>query len=258
MNGYITNTSIGNYGRFANGAYQVAGVIGIARRNGLTPVFPQWQNHWARDAFGSKEDAEIYKHLVNPLPSIPDGVTFQDRAIEWGYYDLDLPQGNWNLSGHFQSTKYFEHCLDEVRWYLTFKDEPPQNDYVAIHVRLGDYDNAYHPRLDMTYYAPAMAQFADEKFLVFSDDIESARQMFGSKAEYSEGRDYLEDFKLMKRCKHFIIGNSSYSAMAAVLADHPDKKVIAPRPWFGHRYANINGEDIYNPDWDVITWDKAA
>lgn len=250
--------AIGNYGRFANGAYQVAGVIGIARRNGMTPVFPLWQNSWHRDAFGSQEDIDIYKHLVNPLPLIPDGVVFRDKAIEWGYHEVILPAGNWNLSGHFQSTKYFEHCLDEVRWQLRMKDEPEQNDYCAIHVRLGDYDDAYHPRLTMGYYGPAMSRFPGQKFIVFSDDINSAREMFGNAVEYSEGKDYLQDFKLMKRCRHFIIGNSSFSALAAVLGEHPDKQVIAPRPWFGPKYTSINGEDIYNPEWQIIDYRKAA
>jgi hypothetical protein len=255
MPSYLTNLSIGNYGRFANGAYQVCGVIGIARRNGMFPVFPLWRNLWHRDSFGSSEDIEIYKHLVNPLPSIPADLTFTYRLIEWGYHEIDLPAGNWNLSGHFQSAKYFEHCIDECRWQLRMKDEPPLNDYCAIHVRLGDYDDAYHPRLGLSYYEPAMAHFgSSQKFLVFSDDLAAAKQMFGDKYEYSEGRDYLADWKLLKSCHSFIIGNSSFSALAATLANQPDKQVVAPRPWFGPRYTQITADDIYSSDWKVIAW----
>lgn len=250
--------AIGNYGRFANGAWSIAGIIGIARRNGLTPVFPLWRNTWHRDAFGSQEDIDIYKHLVNPLPPIPEGVTFTDRFVDWGYHETILPAGNWNLTGHFQSSKYFSHCLEEVKWQLKMVDEPEQNDYVAVHIRLGDYDNNYHPRLDMDYYAPAMAQFPNDKFLVFSDSIDEAKNLFGNSVEYSEGRDYIQDFKLMKRCKSFIIGNSSYSALAAVLGEHPEKRVVAPRPWFGRAYCSITGEDIYEPDWSVINWEHAS
>lgn len=255
--GYLTNLSIGNYGRFANGAYQVAAVIGIARRNGLMPVFPLWRNTWHRDAFGSTEDIEIHRHLVNPLPSIPDGLKFQDRAIDWGYHDIDLPAGNWNITGHFQSSRYFAHCLEEVRWQLRMKDELPQNERVAIHIRLGDYDNGYHPRLDARYYAPAIAMFPDDKFLVFSDDLVGASgrliNELGDHFDFATG-NYIEDFALMKRCKSFIIGNSSYSAMAAVLGEHPDKRVVAPRPWFGPKYTGITGEDVYEPDWTVVDW----
>jgi hypothetical protein len=255
--GYLTNLSIGNYGRFANGMYQIAAVFGIARKNNLTPVFPLWRNQWHRDAFGSTEDIDLYKHFVNPLPVLPDNIRWQDKQIEWGYHDIRLPAGNWNISGHFQSTKYFAHCLDEVRFYFRMVGEPEPNDYCACHVRLGDYDNTYHPRLDMRYYERAMAHFpASQKFLVFSDDLDAARKMFGSSVEYSEGRDYIQDWKLLKTCRHFIIGNSSYSAMAAVLGGAGDKKVIAPRPWFGPAYTNITGEDIYNSDWIVIDYQR--
>jgi hypothetical protein len=253
MNGFCTMLGIGNYGRFCNGASQVAGVLGIARKNNLTPGFPLWRNSWHKDAFGSSEDIDIYKHLLNPLPLIPEGVQFTDKAVEWGYHDIKLPSGNWNLSGHFQSLKYFDHCLDEVRWHMRMKDEPPENDYCAIHYRAGDYDGAYHPRLSMNYYEPAMKHFGSgQKFLVFSDDIDAARGMFGDTVEYSEGRDYLADFKLLKNCAHFIIGNSYFSAMAAILAEGKDKKVIAPDPWFGPKYTSITGQDIYCDDWIII------
>lgn len=252
--GFITCKSFGAYGRFMNQGWQLAGILGIGRKNNLEPCFPLWQNTDHRDRFGSREDIDIYKHLVHELPSIPEGLSFQDRTIDWGYWDVQLPSGNWNLTGHFQSPKYFSHCLDTVRHYLRLKDEGPQTDYIGLHVRLGDYDNAYHPRLDMRYYSPAMAQFKGARFLAFSDDIPACKEMFGNKVEYSEGLDYIQDFKRLKRCSHFIIGNSSYSAMAAILGEYPGKKVIAPRPWFGPKYTEITGEDIYSPDWQIINW----
>lgn len=260
--GYLTMSAVGNYGRLANGMYQIAGVLGIAKKNSLEPVFSPWINADHRDRFGSSEDVDLQKYFVNPLPPIPEGIEWQpERPIPWGYHDVTLPPGNWNISGHFQSPRYFDDCRDQISHYFRMKDEPPQNDYVAVHVRLGDYDDQYHPRLGMDYYAPAMAQFFGAKFLVFSDDIPAAMMMFipagGREIEFAQG-DYIQDFKMMKRCRHFIIGNSSYSAMAAVLGDHPDKRVIAPRPWFGPAYASITGEDIYDSDWTVINYRRAA
>lgn len=243
---------LGHYGRLANQMYQIAGVIGVARRNGFDFAFPYWKNYDHLERFGSSEDIDIQRHFVNPLP-LYDGPTLPDHPVEWGYHDVRLTH-SVSLSGHFQSEKFFEHAIDEVKWYLRMKDEPALNHYVAVHVRRGDYDGGYHPRIPESYYRAAMAEFPDCSFLVFSDDIPACREMFGSDVEYSEGRDYLADFKLMKRCRHFIIGNSSYSAMAAVLGEHPDKRVVAPRPWFGPAYAQITGEDIYGRDWTVINW----
>jgi hypothetical protein len=257
MNKIVTFNQLGRFGRLANQFFQVAGVIGIARRNGFSFAFPPWVNHDHRDRFGSSEDVEIQKYFVNTLP-LYEGPPLPDRFIDWGYHDVKLTE-SVSLSGHFQSLKYFEHCLDECRFYLRMVDEPPQNDYCAIHVRRGDYDDQYHPRIGSNYYREAVEQFPHtQKFLVFSDDLKSARMMFNAnRFDFAEG-NYLEDWRLMKTCRHFIIANSAYSAMAAILGEAPDKKVVAPRPWFGPAYTNITGEDIYNHDWTVIDYERQS
>lgn len=255
MSAIITFKMLGRYGRLANQFYQIAGVIGVARRNGFDFALPHWKNYDHLERFGSSEDIDIQKHFVNSLP-LYDGPTLPDRPVPWGYSDIKLTQ-SVSLSGHFQSEKFFSHTIDEVRWYLRMKDEPAQNDYVAIHVRRGDYDDRYHPRIPESYYRAAMAKFPGAKFLVFSDDIQACKEMFGAEVTYSEG-DYLDDFRRLKRCKHFIIANSSYSSMAAVLGDSPEKRVIAPEPWFGPAYAQITGEDIYGPGWTVINWQDGS
>jgi hypothetical protein len=257
----VTYHQLGRYGRFANQLYQIAGTIGIARKNGFDFAFPEWKNYDHADRFGSQEDIDLQKYFENQLP-IYNGPQLPDKFVHWGYHDIKLTS-SCSLSGHLQSLKYFEHCLDEVRWYFRMKDEYPQNDYCAIHVRLGDYDNAYHPRLDMSYYEPAMERMpAGTNFRVYSDDIKKAMEMFpaevsGKKIQFVTKSDgYIDEFKSMKSCRHFIIGNSSYSAMAAILGEAPDKKVIAPAPWFGPKYTDITGDDIYCPDWTVINYEK--
>lgn len=263
MKGYITNTSIGSYGRFCNGAFELAGLLGVARRNGLTPVAPLWCNHDARDRFGSKEEFDIWKHFEHHLPLIPTGTQFKDQSVQWGYHDVRLSAGNWNISGHFQSFKYFEHCADEVKYYLRMKDEKPI-DYCAIHYRAGDYDkgpNSYHPRMPTEYYERAVDHFpADQKYMLFSDgmdELEAMCKKLRIKYTVSPGKDYIQDFRLMKGCSDFIIANSSYSTMAAWLSDAKDKKVVSPSGynWFGPQ-AQINGNDIIHPDWITVTFDK--
>lgn len=265
MKSYCTQLSIGNYGRFANMLFQVAGVIGVARKNGLQPVFRPLRNLDHKERFGSNEDIDVFKYFKNPLPAIPDGMQWRDQPVGWGYNDVRLGAGNWNLSGHFQSFKYFAHCFDEVKYYMRMKDEYKQNDKVAVHIRWGDYDNAYHPRLDMGYYSEAIKQFPKgTQFLVFSDDPEGVSNMFvghygsnkeGKRFRYVSG-DYIDSFKLMKSCRHFIIGNSTFSAMAAILGEAKDKRVIAPSPWFGPKYTNITGKDIYCDGWTVIDYEQ--
>lgn len=260
----VTFKSVGRYGRFANQMYSIAGCLGIARKNGMDFALTDlWRNHDGR-TFEPDLNIDVFEWFVNPFP-IYSGPDLPQRGIPWGYHDVRLTEST-DLLGHFQSVKYFEHCLDEVKWYFRMKDEPPLNDCVAIHWRAGDYGpqaspqhpdgNHYHPRMAMDYYEPAMKEFPGARFLVFSDDVPAAREMFGAKVEYSEGRSYLEDFRLMKRCRHFIIANSSYSAMAAVLGDAPDKRVIAPYPWFGGPYLEtLDPKGIYNPEWLVLNYE---
>lgn len=266
MRNMVTMSRLGRFGRFANGCYQVASSIGIARRNGFDFAFPLWQNHNGRD-FEPELDIDVYKHFVNQLP-IYDGPPLPQLGIPFGYQDVNLTQST-DLEGHFQSERYFSHCIDEARWYMRMIGESPMGDKTTLHVRLGDYGhqaspqhpdgNPYHPRMNLSYYEPAMAQFgSSQKFLVFSDDIEECKKMFAGRpnVEYSEGRDYMEDFKLMKTCRHFIIANSSYSAFAALLGEAPDKQVVAPDPWFGGPYTGrLSAEDIYSPGWQIVNYE---
>lgn len=246
---------LGKFGRFANGCYQIAATIGIARKNGMDFGFPYWMNHNGRD-FEPDLDIDCQKEFVNPLPRY-DGPDLPRHGVAFGWHPLSTRlNAGADLYGHFQSDKYFDHAIDEVRWYFIMKNEPPLNDYVAIHVRLGDYGdqpspqhptgNPFHPRMNLSYYEPAMRMFPGRKFLVFSDGIEECKKIFGDSVEYSEGRSYFEDFKLMKRCHSFIVANSSFSMFAAILGAQQGKEVVAPAPWFGSAYAGTLPEaDIY-------------
>lgn len=120
--------------------------------------------------------------------------------------------------------------------------------------RGGDYTddpNAYHPRCTNEYYAKAMLQFPfATTFVIFTDDKEAAIKIFGTEQLYMNG-NYLEDFKVMKRCKSFICANSSYSLFAAILGAHPEKKIVCPSRWFGPPAAHLNVPEIY-PEGAII------
>jgi len=257
----ITSTSIGTggLGRFGNQLFTIAGVIGIAEKSGQTFGFPKWMNY--DNALFGDEVTDFSQVFENPLPD-DRGQSFQEYGYFWGYRDLKLPEGNWSINAHLQSPKFFEHCIDKVRYYFRMKDEPEQNDYVAIHYRAGDYiDNpeAYHPRCSKEYYQEAASHFPDNtEFVVFSDDNDEAMKVImGLKKTcivkmFDRNKSYLEAFAFMKKCKSFIIANSSFSAMAAHLGEHPDKKVIAPKRWFGSQAVGMDASDIYDKNWIVI------
>jgi len=250
----LTSTAIGTggLGRFGNQCYTIAGVIGIAEKSGQPFAFPHWKNY--DNALFGGEVTDFEDYFENPLPRM-NGESFNEYGYFWGYRDIVL-NGNWSINAHLQSPKYFEHCIDKVRHYFKMKDEPEQNDWVAIHYRAGDYiddPNAYHPRCSKEYYEQAMAMFPGGNFAIFTDDIKAAVEIFGHSVYYAPSyQTYLDHFKLMKRCKHFIIANSTFSSFAATIADHPEKKVIAPKRWFGTQAGDMNWNDGYQKDWIVI------
>lgn len=243
----ITSLSIGRggLGRMGNQLFTIAGVIGIARRSGQPFGFHHWKNY--DNALFGGEVTDFREIFVNQLPEIPEGIKFQEYPYFWEYKDVNLPTGNWNIHAHLQSVKWFRHCLDEVRHYFTMKYEPDQTELVAIHYRAGDYiddPNAYHPRCSKEYYEKAMNLFPNSEFVVFSDNPDEAEKIIGVKSIFTylkekdfrfkyEKPDYIADFACMKKAKSFICANSSFSHMAALLGNHPEKKIIMPKLWFG-------------------------
>lgn len=137
-----------------------------------------------------------------------------------------------NIDFYYQDPQFFSKYQDEIR-QLFGMGIPEQIDMVAIHLRRGDYvGNAFYVDLSSTdYYEKAMKLFPQEKFLVFSDDIEYAKVYFsGNEFEFSEGKSEVEDMDLMASCKGIITANSSFSWWAAFLGDN--KKVVAPKAWY--------------------------
>ncbi len=131
---------------------------------------------------------------------------------------------------YVQSDEYFSDYEKEIKLLFGANIEPINQ--VAIHVRRGDYVNNpfYVDLMETPYYEQAMAQFPNESFLVFSDDIEwCKKQEIFKDCEFSGG-DEITDFNRMAGCKGVIMANSSFSWWASYLNKG---KVIAPKLWYG-------------------------
>lgn len=256
----ITCLQLGRLGRAGNAMFQVASVIGIARRSGQPFGFPKLILHDMVERFGSTEDHELYKYLVNPLPELPEGLMYSQYPYIWDYRDINVPMGNWDMYGHYQSIKWFADSIDEVRYYFTFQNEYPNNNFSIIHYRGGDYiddPDAYHPRCSREYYEKAIKQFPEgTEFLVFTDDWDAFMNLNlktnNGKFHLLKGGGYINDFKKMKACKSFICANSSFSHFAALLGTHPDKKIIMPKKWFGAQANGLNFDSLYPPNAIVL------
>ncbi|HNZ40154.1 MAG TPA: alpha-1,2-fucosyltransferase [Candidatus Latescibacteria bacterium] len=180
----------------------------------------------------------------------------------WKRFDPALLKvgGDAYLIGCWQSERYFMDIAELIRRELVFKTPPDERnaellsridetDSVSLHIRRGDY--VTNPVLadiygtpGLQYYARALEVVAGHTnaphVFVFSDDIPWARENFVTNlptefvCHNGPGKE-IEDLRLMSRCRHHIIANSSFSWWGAWLAEHPGQLVIAPDPWFRDR-----------------------
>lgn len=269
---HVTFQSLGSHGRLGNQLFQIAATLGAACRNHCDFILPPW------------EYSPFFEH---PLPQ-SNQVSFEEThdELDFSYRPIDV-RTSTNLWGFFQSERYFEHCRDELRYYLTPNDkllamiERDRQEYFhgvanektgSISVRRGDYIG--HPGFvelaRTTYYRDAISQF-DSKTLwfVFSDEIDWCKTYF-SRPEFSRNRfvfvrpcHELAGLFLMASCQYNVIANSSYPWWSAWLNCSPDKRVIAPDAWFSgpyldrsRRYYLERGfhdtKDLIPVDWEKI------
>lgn len=148
---------------------------------------------------------------------------------------------------YIQSEEFFKESADYIK--ELYGDNIGFIDYVSIHVRRGDYvgNDFYVDLFSNGYYERAMALFPNEKFIVFSDDIEWCKQQEIFKGcAFSEGNGEVEDLNMMASCKSNIIANSSYSWWAAYLNPNPAKTVIAPKEWYTLSSPNDGEQSIFS------------
>lgn len=132
---------------------------------------------------------------------------------------------------YVQDYRYFEHCKEDIK--RLFGDGIEKTDRIAIHVRRGDYvNNPFYVDLSETdYYEKAIAMFPNEKFLVFSDDVDFCKEYFiGDEYEFDYSTE-LGALNEMASCKGHIIANSSFSWWGAYLSPH-NGKVVYPNNWY--------------------------
>lgn len=161
-----------------------------------------------------------------------------------------------DLRGFFQSKKFFEKHERAIKHALTpINCIKTQVSKTGLHVRRGDYLNfsAAHPSLSLDYYHQAMELIPSEKYVIFSDDINWCKENFrGSQFEFSEGKNEVDDLISMISMENNIIANSSFSWWGAYLNNNCNKKIIAPKTWFGPALHDHDTKDLIPADWITI------
>lgn len=272
----ITYKKIGHFGRLGNQMFQFASTYGVAKKLGYEVAFPienasnpnveDFKDGVTRKVyFDIPRIFEIDQSLLKSAKDIYTEYEVQEPHFHFCSDLFKIPD-SCNFSGYYQTEKYFDHCEEDIRRLFTFKKDIinqaknkfPDLEYekVAIHLRIGDYAalQNFHPVCEPEYYNRAIKNFLDKNyyFLVFSDDIAHCKNIFGESDNifYIEDNTPEIDLCIMSMCDHNIIANSSFSWWAAWLNQNKNKKVIAPKKWFGPAYESIHDtKDLYPNTW---------
>ena len=107
-----------------------------------------------------------------------------------------------------------------------------------------------HPVQSLSYYESAIDLLNHAgNIYIFSDDIEWCKQNFKFKnMHFIHNEDPLVDLWMMSACEKNVIANSTFSWWAAWLNNHPNKRIICPKKWFGPK-APYSDKDILDNDW---------
>lgn len=228
-------------GRLGNFLFQFSAVYGHARKHGYDwcmPAKSMQERIWPTPKFKNIR-------YCGPQP----GKLLQEKSP--AYQEIPA-EDNLILEGYWQSERYFEHCKDEIANMLEF--ERKETDYVAVHVRRGDYLQfpTQFPVLPAVYYDNAIYSLKEQGFncfRVYSDDIKWCKMAFENhfkniEISYSTGKSAIDDMRDMYNASALIIANSSFSLYPALLrSDNPI--VIAPAEdrWFGPAAKHNNSPD---------------
>lgn len=246
----VTFSELGKLGRIGNQLWQIAAVIGYARKYKQDYVLPIW------------EPAKHFKYGFNQSAIIKPYSRYSEPHF---HFSPIQKYNNVDLYGYFQSIKYWDNIQRDIRALFspnetiqTLLDKTPMNpNTCAIHVRRTDYLqlNDYHPSLSIDYYQRAIEAMKADSYIVFSDDIEwcKTQKVFEGAQFVNSGNDLL-DFFMMRQCDRFIIANSSYSWWASYLSTGLNKRIIAPKKeqWFGIKYNTNNVDDLYLQNWEIV------
>ena len=278
---------LGNKGWIGNQMFQYASLRGIAANRGYDFCIPpnddtRLTNYLLHEVF--KLESLKYICYIGGLYKHPTSDDIcHSTSFNFNQQFFDECPDNVNISGFFQSEKWFKNIEEGIRKDFTFKDEIIEpclemidgfDNPIFLHVRRTDYleRSDYHYNLSLEYFKDALNKFDEDiPVLVFSDDIAwcKEQELFkGDRFSFSETQDRLSmtsfisnqgykegplvpyyDLCLMTLCDGAIISNSSFSWWGAWLQNN-NRHIISPSKykWAG-RMNNSNYSDVVASNW---------
>lgn len=216
----------------------------------------------------------LQQSLSFQFPKVFRSPVFWPRSFA---YDsrIELLQCPVYMVGYWQSERYFASnrtCLLQDLVLQTaeaanvgWTQKITASKSVSLHVRRGDYvsnasSSQFHGTCDLAYYQKAvevlMRKDSEIEVFVFSDEPQWAADnlrlpvpMHIVDANPPDSGHL--DIELMRRCRHHVLANSSFSWWGAWLCESPGQMVFAPQHWFAN--ADVNAIDVVPARWHRVS-----
>jgi hypothetical protein len=255
----ITFSRLGTYGHLGNQMFQYAALKGIAAHRNYEWAVP------SKAVFNASRSS-IYECFALSSISENNLITNQSYSevqetsynFDKNFYDNCVD--NIDLTGYFQSARYFENISDEIKKDFEFLhplEISVPDDFASLHVRRTDYLNmqGYLPIVGEDYYSIAINAVPNNMpIIIFSDDIEWCQQqkIFQDDRFIFSNQDAYSDMQLMSMARINITANSTFSWWAAWLNKNTDVIIITPRTWFGPLLSHQSIKDLIPKEWIII------
>jgi len=254
--------------RLGNQMFIVAATHSLAIDNNDTAVFP---SRVICITLPTEKETKIHRSTVMRKVQYTDDFSFIKHVYnenpDHSYNPIPYKE-NLYLKGYFQSEKYFKHNKKEILELFSpipqinslfekkYKDIIEDDNAVSVHIRRGDYlkYSDFHANIGKSkYYQEAMENFPDSRFVFISDDIDWCKETFGGKDNvFIDKQDDVLDLYLMSKITNNIIANSSFSWWGAWLNQNENKKVVAPKVWYGPKNQHLSREDVTPEEWKLV------
>ena len=248
-------------GGLGNQMIQIAAAVSLACDSGVDFAFSTKYH----DLPMQGRKCNVYLDSVFRNLNFIDDLSIKSIYREPSFYYNEIPKlKDVCLYGYFQSEKYFAHNLDKIKELFSIDSKSKEKieqkyskilneNPTSLHLRRGDYlvSGGSHPYKTRKYYNKAFDSLPkDTKYLVFSDDILWCKKTFPEDNFYfAENNEDQIDLYLMSMCRCNIIANSTFSWWAAWLNNNENKRIIAPKEWFGST-SNLSDRDIIPERWE--------
>ena len=168
-----------------------------------------------------------------------------DKIKYFNHFD-----GYWQDASILENYKnYVKESLEKYESFENIKSNYEINGLTLIHVRRGDYIDL-NENLTLSFYEEAIdyckKNIENFKYDVFTDDKDWVvnQKLFNEALNiYGPSKDLdslLYEVSKMMKYEHYIIGNSSFSLIPAVISEvHGSINVVAD-PWFRNAFRNLN------------------